>query len=166
MKLKNLLMPKIFFKNLVVILRILVHNQVLILKWQFLFLDMLITHIWHLNILVLWILLSKTSIKFIRRHGGQSKWQLMNLILDRLKYFLNFLLSTFKSIQMSHKHFSEIKKNIEIKYLEEILYAQVVMIHLQKIVQKGEMGEMIKTHTCFKDSMKDQSIGLILILSG
>ena len=67
---------------------------------------------------------------------------------------------------MSHKHFSEIKKNIEIIYLEEILYAQMVMIHMQKMVQKEEMGEMIKTHTCFKDSMKDQSIGLILILSG
>ena len=60
------------------------------------------TDIIHLNILGLWIFMSKGAIKLLRIHGSQSTSQLMNPILEGLNYFLTRLFSTSKSIQIIH----------------------------------------------------------------
>ena len=104
MKLKNLLTLKIFFKKPVVILKILMRKQVFIMKCNFLQLDMTKTHMRHLHILGLWILMSKIPIKMIRIHGGQLSRQFMNLILENLNYLLMRLLRTVKIIEMIHKN--------------------------------------------------------------
>ena len=41
--------------------------------------------------------------KMIRRHGQQSTKQLMNITLEKLKYFLNNLLRTVRITQTSHR---------------------------------------------------------------
>ena len=43
--------------------------------------------------------------KMIRVHGGNFTRQLINLILERLKYFLKRLLRYLRSIQMSRKKY-------------------------------------------------------------
>ena len=43
--------------------------------------------------------------KMIRIHGGPYTRQLMNLILERLNYFLKTFSVTVKNIQMNHKTF-------------------------------------------------------------
>ena len=101
MKLKNLFAMKRFLKKPVVILNIFIHNQVLILKCQFLVLEMTRTYMTTAYFRTMYIDV-KISIKVIRRHGGKSTRQLMNLTLERLNNFLKHLLSTVKSIQMRH----------------------------------------------------------------
>ena len=50
--------------------------------------------------------------------------------------------------------------------LEESLYTQVVRICRKIMFQKKKLGKHLKENTCFKDSLQDRSIDLILILSG
>ena len=104
-ELNTLLGLKRILKKTFMILSIFMQKQLLILMCQLLVLEMIITHKESLNILGLWILMSKISIKMIRRHGGQFTRQLMNIILDRLNYFLKRLLVTVKGIRMSHRAF-------------------------------------------------------------
>ena len=105
MKLKHLFMLKMFLKNSVVILKILIQKQVFSLNFQMLVLYMIRTHIGHPHILVPWILMSKISTKMIIKHRIQSIRQLMNPILGRLNYLLNNLSITIKIIQMIHRTF-------------------------------------------------------------
>ena len=80
MKLKNLLSLERLLKKPEVNLMILIQNQVFILKYQLQDLYMMITHIRHLHILGLWILMPKRLIKMIRIQQGESIRQLMNPI--------------------------------------------------------------------------------------
>ena len=65
---------------------------------------MMKTHIIHIHIIGLWILMSKISIKMIRIYGGQSASKWMNLILDILHYLLNRLLITIKPSKQDTKY--------------------------------------------------------------
>ena len=105
---------KIFLKKSVVILNIFIQKQVFILKFQFQDLEMIKTHIRHLHILGLSILMSKISIKMIIIRGEKSTRQFMNLILEKLNYYLKHLFSNVKSIQMIHKTF-HLKSRIILK---------------------------------------------------
>ena len=97
-------------------------------------------------------------IKMIRIHGGSSTRQLLQIgevklpppkILDHCKKHPN----DPKNIP------TEIKKN----RIRRKLYTRVVMICQKKNPRRNPPGKTQKN--CFKDSMKEQSIGLILVLS-
>ena len=102
-ELKNMFMMKKFPNKPVVILKILMQNQVFILKCQLLVIEIIVTTTVNLSILWQWIQMLKISIKIIIIHRGQSTRKLMNRISEKLNYFLKILLNTVKNIKNLHK---------------------------------------------------------------
>ena len=58
-----------------------------------------------MNMTLLAVVTPPSMIKMIRIHGVPSTSQLMNLILERLNYFLKRFLGTVKSTQTIHRAF-------------------------------------------------------------
>ena len=79
--------------------------------------------------------------------------------------YLNIFLDKYKIIRMRHKKIQPIEIRIKRIALEGILYVQVVMISLKIMVQKKKRNKT-KIKYLFQGHLEDQSICLILILSG
>ena len=90
------------------------------------------------------------------------KW--MQLILEGLNYLPKHLLITLESIRTSHRHLNWNKWEEKNRLRRNFIYAG----GYGSFEKNGPDGKKWQKQfkTCFKDSLQDRSIGLVLILSG